>query len=95
VVLHHVAHGARLVVIGAAALDADGLGHGDLHVLDVARVPERLEERVGEADRHQVLDGLLPEIVVDPVDLVLVEMRRELGVERASPRRGRGRAASR
>ena len=86
VVLHHVAHGARLVVVGAAPGDADRLGDGDLHVLDVVRVPQRLEQRVGEADRHQVLHRLLPEVVVDPVDLVLVEVLGELRVQR--PRRG-------
>ena len=85
-VLHHVPHGARLVVVGAAAGHADQLGNGDLHLLDVVRVPERLEERVGEADRHQVLHRLLPEVVVDPVDLRLVEVLAQLGVQR--PGRG-------
>ena len=74
VVLHHVAHRARLVVVLAPAGDADVLGDGDLHVVDVARVPQRLEQRVGEADRHQVLHRLLAEVMVDPVDLRLVEM---------------------
>ena len=31
-----------------------------------ARVPQRLEQRVGEAQREQVLDRLLAEIMVDP-----------------------------
>ncbi len=73
VVLHHVAQRARRVVVAAALLDADRLGDGDLHVVDVAAVPERLEDAVGEAEHQDVLDGLLAQVVVDAVDLVLVE----------------------
>ena len=62
-----------VVVVAAAALDADRLGDGDLHVVDVAAVPDRLEDAVGEAEDHQVLDGLLAEVVIDAVDLLLVE----------------------
>ena len=55
-------------------LDADGLGGGDLHVIDVAPVPDRLEHAVAEAEHEQVLDGFLAEIVIDAIDLVLVEV---------------------
>ena len=72
-----------MIVVGAASLDAHALGHRDLHMVDVAGVPERLEQRVGEAQRHQVLHRLLAEIVVDAVEMVLVEGMRELGVQRA------------
>jgi hypothetical protein len=34
-------------------------------------VPQRLEQDVGEAQRQQVLDGLLAEVMVDPEDPVL------------------------
>ena len=73
VVLHHVAQRAGVVVVVAAAADADGLGDGDLDVVDPARVPQRLEEGVGEAGDEEVLDALLAEVVVDPEDLRLVE----------------------
>ena len=86
VVLHHVAQRAGLLVVAAAAFDADRLGHRDLHVVDVAAVPDRLEDAVGEAEDHQVLDGLLAEVVIDAVDLRLVEGRGQLLVQRA--RRG-------
>ena len=45
VVLDDVARGADAVVVAGAAADADVLGHGDLHVVDVVGVPERLEHR--------------------------------------------------
>ena len=73
VVLQHVAHRAGSVVVVAAAFDADGLGHGDLHLLDVARVPQRLEQRVAEAQREQVLHAFLAEVVVDAEHAVFVE----------------------
>src|SRR3546814_13141359 len=45
-------------------------------------VPQRLEERVGEAQRHDVLHRLLAEIVVDAEDLVLLEDRADGVVHR-------------
>ena len=76
VVLHHVAHRAGAVVVGAAAaLHAELLADRDLHVVDVLLVEERLEDRVAEAEAQDVLDGLFPEVVVDAVDLALVERR--------------------
>ena len=64
-VLEHVARGARPVVEAGAAADADVLGHRDLHGVDELRVPDRFEQRVGEAQRQQVLHRLLAEVVVD------------------------------
>ena len=83
-ILEHVANDARLLVIAGAVLDADGLGDGDLHVVHVAVVPERLEDAVGEAQHEDVLDRLLPEVVVDAVDLPLGKDRRQLRVQPAS-----------
>ena len=81
VVLQHVADGAGLLVERAAVLDADRLGHRDLHVVDVAPVPERLEDAVAEAEDQQVPDRLLAEVVVDAVDLRLAEDLADLAVE--------------
>ena len=67
-VLHHVAHGAGLVVVPGPALDAEFLGHRDLDMVDMGGAPQRLEQRVGEAQRHQVLHRFLAEVVIDPVD---------------------------
>ena len=60
-----------MVVVGAAAaLHADGLGGGDLDVIDILPIEERLEDGVAEAEGEQVLDGFLAQVVVDPIDLV-------------------------
>ena len=81
VVLEDVARRAGLLVERAAVLDADRLGHGDLHVVDVAPVPERLEDAVAEPEDQQVADGLLAQVVVDAVDLRLAEDLADLAVE--------------
>src|SRR5215813_5989733 len=50
---------------------------------DVIAVPQRLEDLVGEAQDEEVLDRLLPEVMIDAIDLVLIEVAPELPVERA------------
>ena len=83
-VLDHVADGAGLLVVGRAAFDAEGLGDGDLDVVDVLAVPDRLEYAVGEPEREDVLHRLLAEVMVDAIDLFLG--RRPASLARA-PRR--------
>ena len=56
------------VVEGAAALDAEVFRHGDLHALDMVAVPERLQERVGEAEEEHVVHRPLAQVVVDAED---------------------------
>ena len=76
VVLDDVAGGADAVVVAGPAADADVLGLGDLHVVDVVVVPDRLVQLVGEAQRQQVLHRLLAEVVVDPEHALGREHRR-------------------
>ena len=80
-VLQHVAGGAAAVVVAAAGADAELLGDGDLHVVDVPAVPEGLENRVGETQDEEILDGLLAEVVVDAEDLGFAEIPGGDGVE--------------
>ena len=95
VVLEDVATRTGLLVELAAALDAEVLGDGDLDMVHVAPVPERLEDAVAEAEDHQVADGLLAQVVVDAVDLRLVEDLDQRSRSAHRPTRGRGRTASR
>src|SRR5208282_2607066 len=80
---HHVAQRTRSLVVCAAPLDADGLGGGYLDVIDIAAVPDRLEDPVAEPEHHHVLDGLFSEVVIDPIDLTLVENALDLLIQRA------------
>ena len=72
-VLHHVAQCAGIVVVTPAAFESDGFRDGDLHVVDGRRVPQRLEQRVREPQREQVLHRLFSEVVIDAEDAVFVE----------------------
>src|SRR6266404_845683 len=70
-----------------APLDTEFLGHRDLYVLDQAPPPQRLEQRIAEAQRHEVLHGLLAEIMIDTVDLLLGEHGAHLLVDEIGGRR--------
>ncbi len=95
VVLQDVADGADPVVERATTLDADGLRHRDLHAAHVVAVPDRLEQRVGEAEHEEVLDALLAEVVVDAEDAVLGEHLRAASRSARGPMPDRARTASR
>jgi hypothetical protein len=84
VVLDHVAERAGTVIVAAAtAFHAQVLGAGDLHMVDVAVVPERLENGVGEAQDHDVLGGFLAQVVIDAVGGGFVEGQGQSVVEGA------------
>ncbi len=70
-----------MVVVAAPALDADGLGDGELDVIDVLLVPERLEHLVGEAEGQDVLHGFLAEVMIDAVNLALVPVVQQFLVQ--------------
>ena len=72
-ILDHVAHGAGFFVVIAAPLDAERLRDGDLHVIDVRAVPQRLQQNVGETQRHEILHGFLAEVVINAEDIALEE----------------------
>ena len=71
--LNHVAESARRFIKTAAALDTERFRRGDLHVIDIIAVPERLENPVAEAQNEKVLHGVLTKVMVDAVDLLFVE----------------------
>ncbi len=83
VVDHDVAERADRVVEMPAVLDAEVLGHRDLDARDVVAVPDRLEQGVGEPEEEDLLEAHLPEVVVDPVQLGLVDRLVQLVGERA------------
>ena len=58
VVLEDVAEGSGLVVVVRPVLDAQCLGNGDLDIVDVVAVPDRLEDGVRKAKDHDILDRL-------------------------------------
>ena len=81
VVLDHVPQGPGLVVIVAPAPHPVGFGHGDLHVVDVVAVPDRLKQGVGEAEGQDILHRLLAQVMIDAEDLGFVEEFGEVAVQ--------------
>ncbi len=74
-ILHHVAQRAGAFVIAGAAFHAERFRGRDLDMIDVTRVPERLEDRVGKSEDENVLRGFLAEEMIDPIGLILRERR--------------------
>src|SRR5882724_469378 len=72
-VLNNVADGSGLIVETASTLDAEVLGHGNLHTLDISAVPKRLDKSVGETERQHVVDRALAQVVIDAKDVDFVE----------------------
>ncbi len=78
----HVPQRSHRVVEVTSVLDAEVLGHRDLDARDVVAAPDRLEHRVRKAQVEDLLEPHLPEVVVDPVELRLVDRLVQLGGER-------------
>jgi len=72
-VLKHVPQGAGLFIVPRAVFNAHGFGGGNLHMINVFPVPDRLIDGVSEAEHQNILNGLFPQIVVDAVDLIFAE----------------------
>ena len=81
-ILHDVADRARLIIESAPPLDAEVFGHGDLHTLDMVAIPERFQERIGEAEEEHVVHRPLAQVMVDAEDRLLVEGAEQGAVER-------------
>jgi len=62
---NHVAKRAGSFIEAAAMLDANGFGGGNLYVVDVIAIPERLDDVVGKTEDHQVLNGFFAEGMID------------------------------
>src|SRR3984893_9589780 len=61
----HVTKGPGGFVKATTMFDADGFCGGDLHVVDVIAIPEGLDDVVGKAKDHDVLDGFFAEVMID------------------------------
>src|SRR5262245_27835377 len=82
-ILDHVTQRARFLIVSPPALDSNRLGGRDLHVIDVAAVPQWLENAVPPAEREDVLHRFLAEIMIDAVNLGFGKDLLELLAERA------------
>src|SRR5215212_6199327 len=69
----HVAQGSSLFVITGTTADATSFSSGDLHVVDVVAIPDRLKHRVAKTKYEYVLNCIFAEVVIDAIDLILLE----------------------
>jgi hypothetical protein len=86
VVLDHVAQRADGVVERSAALDAEVLGHRDLHAGHALAVPQFGQRHVGEPQVLQLDDRFLAEEVIEAQDLALAQQPVQAGVQFAGRR---------
>ena len=75
VVLDHIPQTARAFIKRTAVFHSEIFRQGYLDAGDVVAVPDRLQERIGEAEIEDVHDRLFPEVVVDSEDGVFREYR--------------------
>ena len=66
--------------------NAHGFSGGDLYRVDVAGIPEGLEDTIAEPGDHDVPDCLLAQEMVDPIDLAFAHVGVNFGVERLGRR---------
>ena len=78
---NHVAQGAGSFVKAAAMFHAHSFGGGDLHVVHVIAIPQRLDNVVGKTEHHQVLNGFFSQVMIDAVNLIFREHLLEVLVE--------------
>jgi len=69
-ILHHVAEAARGFVVTRTTFHAERFCRRDLHMVDVVRVPERREDRVGKAQHKDVLRRFFPQKMIDSLRLL-------------------------
>ena len=72
-ILDDVANRAGLFVEGTAALDAEVLGHRNLHTFDVVSIPNRFEQRIRKSEEHHVVNRGFAEVMIDAENGTLVE----------------------
>ena len=81
--LNHVANSARLVIERGALANANGFRGGNLHMIDVAMIPHRLKQRIGETKHQQILHNFFSKVVINSVNRVLFKHASKRAVQTA------------
>src|SRR5580704_5309850 len=80
-VRHHVTECAGCLVEAASLFHTNRFRRSDLHMVNSIAIPYRFKQTIGEAERHNVLNRILAEEMVDPKDLILVQCALDAGVQ--------------
>ncbi len=70
-VLHHVAQRACPFVITGSPFYSERFRRGNLNVINVSPVPDRLENRIGEPENQNILRSFLSEEMINSIGLIL------------------------
>lgn len=70
VILHHIPKCSGMIVISSTVFHTKRFGGGDLDIVDIMIVPNGFEERVRKTESEDVLNRLLPDIVIDSKNLI-------------------------
>src|SRR3990172_8219414 len=73
VVLQNIPDHASAIEVFRATINSDSLGNCDLHTFNIAAVPQRLEDTIGEAEYEDILDSFLAQVMVYAVDLIFIK----------------------
>ncbi len=71
--MKNVTQYAHRVIKLATMLHTDLFCNGDLHMIDVIPIPQRLEDRIGKTRHEDILDRFLAQVMIDAIDLLLTE----------------------
>ena len=68
-VLEYIPQYAGMIVEAGASANILLFCDGDLHVVQIIAVPDRLENRVGEAKKQDILGSFFAEVMIDAKNL--------------------------
>ena len=72
-ILKHISQDTGLVIVIASSPHLDLFGNGDLNMIDIVAVPNRLKNGVPKAEHQHILDRFFTEVVIDSVDLIFTK----------------------
>ena len=72
-ILDHIPQSAGFFIIRGSRSHAFGFADGDLNMVDVFMIPDRLEDAVGKTYDHKILNRLFAKIMIDSENLRFVE----------------------
>ncbi len=80
-ICNHVAQSSGLFVVTRACANTTSFSRGDLDVVDIVAIPDRLEHRISETKDKYVLHRIFAEVVIDAINLTLFEHLGNGGVQ--------------
>ena len=80
-VLEHISNRTIIVIVGGAVVYPQGFRYCYLDIVDITVVPERFKNHICKTQGHQILDGFLAKIMINPVHLIFPEYREQFIID--------------